>query len=61
MKKILITLGDSWPQGGELSATENPYGQLLEKMLIFDHLYNYGSAGASNEDMLYQFSIGQDS
>jgi len=55
MKKILITLGDSWPQGGELSATENPYGQLLEKMLIFDHLYNYGSAGASNEDMLYQF------
>jgi hypothetical protein len=54
MKKILITLGDSWPQGGELAATEKPYGQLLEKMLNFDRFYNYGSAGASNEDMLYQ-------
>ena len=54
MKKILITLGDSWPQGGELATTEKPYGQLLEKMLNFDMFYNYGSAGASNEDMLYQ-------
>lgn len=55
MKKILVTLGDSWPQGGELAQGEKPYGSLLEHMLGFDHFYNYGSAGASNEDMLYQF------
>lgn len=53
-EKILVTLGDSWPQGGELSVNEIPYGQLLQKMLNFDRFYNYGSAGASNEDMLYQ-------
>lgn len=53
-KKILVTFGDSWPQGGELAANEKPFGQLLEKKLNFDKFYNYGSAGASNEDMLNQ-------
>lgn len=55
MSKILVTLGDSWPQGGELNPGELPYGQLLKQAMGFDQIYNYGSAGASNEDMLYQF------
>ena len=56
MKKILVTLGDSWPQGGELKQDldQVPYGELLQRSMGFDKLYNYGSGGASNEDMLYQ-------
>jgi lysophospholipase L1-like esterase len=56
MAKILVTLGDSWPQGGELKHDlgEVPYGNLLQNSMGFDTLYNYGSGGASNEDMLYQ-------
>ncbi len=56
MEKILVTLGDSWPQGGELKRDlgQVPYGELLQQSMGFDQLYNYGSGGASNEDMLYQ-------
>ena len=55
MPRVLLTLGDSWPQGGELKLDyQFPYGVLLKKQLGFDQLYNYGSAGASNEDSLYQ-------
>ena len=55
MPRVLLTLGDSWPQGGELKLEyEFPYGILLQKKLGFDQLHNYGSAGASNEDSLYQ-------
>lgn len=56
MAKILVTLGDSWPAGGELKGDlgEVPYGNLLKESMQFDALYNYGSGGASNEDMLYQ-------
>jgi hypothetical protein len=56
MEKILVTLGDSWPIGGELKQDlgEVPYGNLLQSSMGFDKLYNYGSGGASNEDMLYQ-------
>jgi hypothetical protein len=56
MKTQLVTLGDSWPQGGELKGDlgEVPYGNLLQHQLGFDEFYNYGSAGASNEDTLYQ-------
>ena len=55
MPRVLLTLGDSWPQGGELKLDyEFPYGILLQKKLGFDQLHNYGSAGASNEDSLYQ-------
>ena len=60
MPRVLLTLGDSWPQGGELSQDFDkvnygvPYGVLLQKKLGFDQLHNYGSAGASNEDTLIQ-------
>jgi hypothetical protein len=55
MPRVLLTLGDSWPQGGELKLDyEFPYGVLLQRKLGFDQLHNYGSAGASNEDSLYQ-------
>ena len=56
MQKVLLTLGDSWPQGGELKADlgQLPYGNLIKKQGNFDQLCNYGSAGASNEDTLYQ-------
>ena len=56
MQQILLTLGDSWPQGGELKEDlgQVPYGNLLRDQLKFDKFYNYGSAGASNEDTLYQ-------
>jgi hypothetical protein len=56
MQKVLLTLGDSWPQGGELKGDlgQVPYGNLLRDQLKFDQFYNYGSAGASNEDTLYQ-------
>jgi hypothetical protein len=56
MAKILVTLGDSWPIGGELKLDQGevPYGNLLQVSMGFDKLHNYGSGGASNEDMLYQ-------
>ena len=53
MSKILLTLGDSWPEGAELKLGRR-YGDLLQESMGFDKLYNYGSGGASNEDMLYQ-------
>jgi hypothetical protein len=54
MRKVILTFGDSWPEGGELG-DGIPYGNILCDIGNFDQLYNYGSAGASNEDMLYQF------
>ena len=56
MPRVLLTLGDSWPQGGELKADlgQVPYGVLLKAQMGFDQLHNYGSPGASNEDSLYQ-------
>lgn len=51
--KHLITLGDSWPEGAELGNGRR-YGELLHEQMEFDEFYNYGSGGASNEDMLYQ-------
>lgn len=53
MSKILLTLGDSWPQGAELGSGRR-YGEILQDVMGFDQLLNYGSGGASNEDMLYQ-------
>jgi hypothetical protein len=54
MRKVLLTFGDSWPEGGELGPGR-PYGDILKDIGCYDQLHNYGSAGASNEDMLYQF------
>ena len=56
MARVLVTLGDSWPQGGELRGDlgEVPYGEILRNRMQYDKFYNYGLGGASNEDMLYQ-------
>ena len=54
MQQILLTLGDSWPEGAELNFGDNRYGELIQTALGYDKFYNYGSAGASNEDMMYQ-------
>ena len=56
MQQVLLTLGDSWPQGGELKEDlgQVPYGNLLRDQLHFDKFYNYGTAGASNEDTIMQ-------
>lgn len=53
MKRVLLTLGDSWPEGAELGNGRR-YGEILFEEMQFDEFYNYGSGGASNEDMLYQ-------
>lgn len=53
MTRVLITLGDSWPEGAELGNGLR-YGELLRDQLSYNEFYNYGSGGASNEDMLYQ-------
>lgn len=55
MKKVLVTFGDSWPEGAELGNNGLRYGEILKDSMLFDEFYNYGSGGASNEDMLYQF------
>ena len=53
MNRVLLTLGDSWPEGAELGNGLR-YGEILRDRMQFDEFYNYGSGGASNEDMLYQ-------
>ena len=54
MQQVLLTLGDSWPEGAELNFGDQRYGELIQNRLKYDKFYNYGSAGASNEDMQYQ-------
>lgn len=54
MKKVLVTFGDSWPEGAELNGGK-PYGELMHTQMNFDEFFNYGSGGASNEDMLFQY------
>lgn len=54
MTKVLITFGDSWPAGAELGDGRR-YGEILSQDYNFDEFYNYGSGGASVEDMLFQF------
>jgi hypothetical protein len=53
MTRVLLTLGDSWPEGAELG-NGSRYGEILRDRMSYDEFYNYGSGGASNEDMLYQ-------
>lgn len=52
-QRVLVCFGDSWPEGAELGAGLR-YGEILRDRMGFDQFYNYGSAGASNEDMCYQ-------
>jgi hypothetical protein len=53
MKKVLLTLGDSWPEGAELGNGRR-YGEILRDSLGYEEFHNHGSGGASNEDLLYQ-------
>lgn len=53
MTKVLITLGDSWPQGAELGNGRR-YGEIISQDYGFDKFFNYGQGGASVEDMLFQ-------
>jgi hypothetical protein len=53
MKKVLLTLGDSWPEGAELGSGKR-YGELLQEQMSFDEFYNYGRGGTSNEHMITQ-------
>lgn len=53
MTQVLLTLGDSWPEGAELGNGFR-YGEILRDRMGYNEFYNYGSGGASNEDMLYQ-------
>lgn len=55
MTKTLVTFGDSWPEGAELQLGDLRYGEIIRDTMGFDWFYNYGSGGASNEDMIYQF------
>ena len=54
MTKVLLTLGDSWPEGAELGAGRR-FGEIIRDAMAFDEFFNFGSGGASNEDLLYQF------
>lgn len=54
MTRVLITFGDSWPGNAE-NGQSRGYGQILTDTYGFDRFYNYGTGGASNEDMLWQF------
>ena len=56
MTKVLLTLGDSWPEGAELQPGDRRYGEIIRDAMGFDQFYNYGSGGASNEDLVYQFN-----
>jgi hypothetical protein len=53
-KKILATFGDSWPEGAGIGSGRR-YGETLAELMQVDEFCNYGSGGASNEDLLYQF------
>ena len=53
MKTVLLTFGDSWPQGVELGDGKR-YGEILQEQMKFDEFYNYGRGGTSNEHMLQQ-------
>lgn len=52
-KKVLLTLGDSWPEGVELGNGKR-YGEILQEQMKFDEFYNYGRGGTSNEHLLQQ-------
>ena len=53
--KTLVTFGDSWPGGGELNEDlgQLAYGRQLADQYGYN-FFNYGSPGASNEDMVLQ-------
>ena len=51
--RVLVCFGDSWPEGAELGSGLRS-GEILRERMRFDQFHNYGSGGASNEDMCYQ-------
>ena len=51
LSRNLITFGDSWPEGAELSPTEKTFGQLLSDRLECN-FYNYAQGGTSIDNMV---------
>lgn len=49
----LVTFGDSWPCGAELSPFEKPYGAVLAALLELD-FENHAQDATSNEHMILQ-------
>lgn len=49
----LVTFGDSWPYGNELSLGQHPYGEILAGYLGLP-FENYSKNAASNEHMVLQ-------
>ena len=54
MPSILVTLGDSWPQGAELAPGEQPFGYFVQKELQCTIWVNLGEGGTSNEHLILQ-------
>ena len=54
MSSVLVTLGDSWPQGAELKNYEKPFGYWLQQELSFKNWVNLGQGGTSNEHLVLQ-------
>lgn len=50
---LLVTFGDSWPSGTELSSSEKTYGALIAEMLSTE-FKNYARSATSNEHMILQ-------
>lgn len=54
MPKILVTFGDSWPQGAELRTGEMPFGHWLKTHLDCSVWQNFGVGGSSNDHLISQ-------
>jgi hypothetical protein len=54
MSSVLVTLGDSWPQGAELAPDQKPYGYFLQQHLDIRSWVNLGEGGTSNEHLILQ-------
>ena len=50
----LVTFGDSWPAGAELTDKTQAFGYLLAKMLNVEIYENRAFNGASNDRMIFQ-------
>ena len=53
MQKKLVTFGDSWPWGAELSASEKPFGYWIAESLGYE-FENCAEEGTSIEHMVLQ-------
>lgn len=54
MNRSLVTFGDSWPAGSELTSDQHPFGYTLAKLLDASAYSNCAVPATSNEHMLLQ-------